>query len=63
MISGALTRLINAVIAYNTWKLHQVPERSGEAGRRVPSVNGPSKDYRRREMSYLQETVTFGRLR
>ena len=28
MISGALTLLTNAVIAYNTWKLHQVLERS-----------------------------------
>jgi hypothetical protein len=26
-ISGALTLLINAVIAYSTWKLHQALER------------------------------------
>ncbi len=32
MINGALTLLPNAVIAYNTWKLHQVLERSREAG-------------------------------
>ncbi len=38
MISGALTLLTNAVIAYNTWKLHQVLERSREAGRPVPSA-------------------------
>jgi hypothetical protein len=37
MISGALTLLTNAVIAYNTWKLHQVLERSREAGQLVPS--------------------------
>jgi hypothetical protein len=37
MISGALTLLTNAVIAYNT-KLHQVLERSREAGRPVPSA-------------------------
>ena len=37
MISGALTLLTNAVIAYNTWKLHHVLERSREAGRPVPS--------------------------
>jgi TnpA family transposase len=37
MISGALTLLTNAVIAYNTWKLHQVLERSREAGQPVPS--------------------------
>jgi TnpA family transposase len=37
MISGALTLLTNAVIAYNTWKLHQVLERNREAGRPVPS--------------------------
>jgi hypothetical protein len=30
MISGALTLLTNAVIAYNTWKLHQVLERAAE---------------------------------
>ena len=39
MISGALTLLTNAVIAYNTWKLHQVLERSREAGRPVPSTD------------------------
>jgi hypothetical protein len=32
-----LTLLTNAVIAYNTWKLHQVLERSREAGQPVPS--------------------------
>jgi len=37
MISAALTLLTNAVIAYNTWKLHQVLERSREAGQPVPS--------------------------
>ena len=37
MISGALTLFTNAVIAYNTRKLHQVPERSREAGRPVPN--------------------------
>jgi hypothetical protein len=37
MISGALTLLTNAVIAYNTWKLHQVLERRREAGQPVPS--------------------------
>jgi hypothetical protein len=37
MIRGALTLLTNAVIAYNTWKLHQVLERSREAGQPVPS--------------------------
>ena len=37
MISGALTLLTNAVIAYNTWKLHQVLERSREAGQPVPN--------------------------
>jgi len=37
MISGALTLLTNAVIAYNTWKFHQVLERSREAGQPVPS--------------------------
>ena len=37
MISGALTLLANAVIAYKTWKLRQVLERSREAGRPVPS--------------------------
>jgi hypothetical protein len=37
MISGALTLLTNAVIAYNTFKLHRVLERSREAGQPVPS--------------------------
>jgi len=36
MISGALTLLTNAVIAYNTWKLHQVLERRRSGGRSVP---------------------------
>ena len=33
MISGALTLLTNAVIAYNTWKLHQLIERWKKAGK------------------------------
>jgi TnpA family transposase len=37
MISGALTLLTNAVIAYNTWKLHQVLERCKETGQPIPS--------------------------
>jgi hypothetical protein len=37
MISGALTLLTNAVIAYNTWKLNQVLERRRQAGQSVPS--------------------------
>jgi hypothetical protein len=37
MISGALTLLANAVIAYNTWKLHRVLERRKASGRHVPS--------------------------
>ena len=37
MISGTLTLLTNAVIAYNTWKLHQVLKHSREAGQPVPS--------------------------
>jgi TnpA family transposase len=37
MISGALTLLTNAVIAYNTWKLHQVIARCRESGQPVPS--------------------------
>jgi hypothetical protein len=36
MISGALTLLTNAVITYNTWKLHQVLERRKACGRPVP---------------------------
>ena len=37
MISGALTLLTNAVIAYNTWKLHLVLDRRREAGQSLPS--------------------------
>jgi TnpA family transposase len=37
LISGALTLLTNAVIAYNTWKLHQAVERRRRAGGLVPS--------------------------
>jgi TnpA family transposase len=37
MISGALTLLTNAVIAYNTWKLNQVLERRKAAGQPLPS--------------------------
>jgi TnpA family transposase len=37
LISGALTLLTNAVIAYNTWKLHKVIERRRAAGRPLPS--------------------------
>ena len=37
LISGALTLLTNAVIAYNTWKLHDVVERRRAVGPRVPS--------------------------
>ena len=37
MISGALTLLTNAVIAYNTWKLHEVLERRKAADHPVPS--------------------------
>lgn len=37
MISGTLTLFTNAVIAYNTWKLHPVLERSRETGQPVPS--------------------------
>jgi TnpA family transposase len=37
LISGALTLLANAVIAYNTWKLNEVLERRRAAGRAVPS--------------------------
>jgi hypothetical protein len=36
MISGALTLLTNAVIAYNIWKLHKVLERRKASGRPVP---------------------------
>jgi hypothetical protein len=37
LISGALTLLTNALIAYNTWKLHQVVERRRAAGKPVPA--------------------------
>jgi hypothetical protein len=37
MISGALTLLTNALITYNTWKLHQMLERRKACGRRVPA--------------------------
>ena len=37
MISGALTLLTNAVITYNTWKLHQVIERRKACNRPVPT--------------------------
>jgi hypothetical protein len=37
MISGALTLLTNALITYNTWKLHQILERRKACGRRVPA--------------------------
>jgi Tn3 transposase DDE domain len=37
MISGALTLLTNAVIAYNTGKLHQVIQRRKAAGQAVPA--------------------------
>jgi len=37
MISGALTLLTNAVIAFNTWRLHQVLERRKVSGRSVPA--------------------------
>jgi len=37
LISAALTLLTNAVIAYNTWKLHQALERRRAVGRAVPS--------------------------
>jgi TnpA family transposase len=59
MISGALTLLTNAVIANNTWNLHQVLERYLD--RLLPSA--PSQDHRRRELTYPQETVTFGGFR
>jgi len=36
MISGALTLLTNAVIAYDTWKFHQILERRKVCGRQVP---------------------------
>ena len=37
MIGGALNLLTNAVIAYNTRKLHHVLERRRDAGKSVPS--------------------------
>jgi Tn3 transposase DDE domain len=37
LISGALTLLANAVIAYNTWKLHQALERRRSASGPVPA--------------------------
>jgi TnpA family transposase len=37
LISGALTLLTNAVIAYNTWKLQEVLDRRRAAGRSIPS--------------------------
>jgi hypothetical protein len=37
LISGALTLLTNAVIAYNTWKLHRALERCRVAGRDIPA--------------------------
>lgn len=37
MISGALTLLTNAVIAYNTWKLNQMLERHKQTGQSVPN--------------------------
>ena len=37
LISGALTLLTNAVIAYNTWKLQEVLGRRRAAGRSIPS--------------------------
>jgi Tn3 transposase DDE domain len=36
LISGAPTVLLKAVIAYNTWKLHQVIERRRAAAKPVP---------------------------
>jgi hypothetical protein len=37
LISGALTLLTNAVIAYNIWKLYQAVERRCAGGRSVPT--------------------------
>lgn len=37
LISGALTLLTNAVVAYNTWKLNEVVEARRKAGRAVPA--------------------------
>ena len=37
LISGALTLLTNAVVAYNTWKLNDVVEGRRKAGRPVPT--------------------------
>ena len=36
LVSGALTLLTNAVVAYNTWKLNEVVEARRKAGRAVP---------------------------
>jgi len=36
-MSGALTLLTNAVIAYNTWKLNEVVEARRLAGRKLPA--------------------------
>ena len=41
MISGALTLLTNAVIAYNTWKLHQLIERWKKAGKSTLRMRHP----------------------
>jgi len=37
LISGALTLLTNAVVAYNTWKLNEAVESRRKAGRSVPA--------------------------
>jgi TnpA family transposase len=37
LISGALTLLTNAVIAFNTWKLHEVLDRRRTTGRPIPA--------------------------
>jgi len=37
LISGALTLLTNAVIAYNSWKLQQLLDRRRTSGRSIPS--------------------------
>jgi len=37
LISGALALLTNAVVAYNTWKLHEVVEGRRRTGRSVPA--------------------------
>jgi hypothetical protein len=61
MISGALTLLTNTVIAYNTWKLHQVLERYLRSPATV--ISSLPEDRRRRVMTYPRETVIFGRFR